>query len=254
MTTHRDEGATQTTTTARHFGEPDITSSPIYNPRLKCYIDCGSFIRYEHRQKIGYGRLISTVVGGDAVVNEYANYEEFIQDHDEIESIPMQNPYIEVAELIQTTSLVQIPHHAVSNIIFMFRKDDIVNGFFPCEGVECAFLIRFRFVTDNLTVIPCGHCLPFPCSYQSYHLTTSYPKQIFDSLQRIRSTVTQMMCRKGKNLGRNFISGSITISLGKESWVYLVDFFKAKNINVHGPFQKKKRELQIRNGIELNSV
>ena len=152
-------------------------------------------------------------------MNEYEMYEEFIQEHNKIESIYMQNPYIEVAELTQTKSLVQIPNHAVSNIIFMFRKDNIVNGFFPCEGVKCAFLIRFRFVTANLKFVPCNHCLPFPCSHQSYHLTASYSKRIFDSLQLICSTVTQMMCRKGKNIGRNFISGPTTSSLGKKSWI-----------------------------------
>ena len=94
----------------------------------------------------------------------------------------------------------------------------------------------------------------FPCSYDTYHLTTSYPKQIFDSLQLIRSTITQIMCRKGKNLGLNFISGSRTITLTKETWLFLAEYFKEKNIHVHGPFQKKKRELQVRNGIELNLV
>ena len=33
-----------------------------------------------------------------------------------------------------------------------------------------------------------------------------------------------------------------------------MEYFKTKNMDVYGPFEKKKRELQLWNGIELNSV
>ena len=254
-TATRERGRPSTTTTARHFGEPDLTSPPLFNQRLKCYIDCGSYITYNHKQNQGYGQLIATVVGGEAVVNEYSEYETFMEEHDEIHDVPLKNPYIEVRELIQTKSIIYISHDEVRNIIFTFRKDDIVDGFFPCEGVECAFTIRFRFVNEeNLTLIPSDQCLPFPCLYELYHLTMSYSRRIFNSLQLIRSTITQIMCRKGKNLGLSFISASKTITVSKESWLFLVEYFKTKNMDVYGPFEKKKRELQVRNGIELNSV
>ena len=181
-----DTTSMTTAAPARHFGEPDITSSPIHHQGLKSFIDCGSYITYVYRQdRKGYGRLILTIVGGNAMVNKYVEYDSFIEDHDEVNHAPLENPYIEVKELIQTPEIIQIPPRMLINIIFIFQKDDVVDGIFPCEGVECAYIIRFRFVDDNLTTIPCDQCLPFPCSYNSYHLTISYCKQFFDSLRLI---------------------------------------------------------------------
>ena len=129
-TTYRERGISSTTTTARHFREPDLTSPPLYYQRLKCYIDCGSYIAYNHGQNKGYGRLIATVIGGEAVINEYSEYETFMEEHDEIDEVPMNNPYIEVRELIQTKSIIHISHYDVKSIFFTFRKDNTVDVFF----------------------------------------------------------------------------------------------------------------------------
>ena len=157
-----DTTSMTTAAPTRHFGEPDITSSPIYHQGLKSFIDCGSYITYAYGQdRKGYGPLISTVAGGNAMVNKYVEYDSFIEDHDEVNHVPLENPYIEVKELIQTPEIIQIPPRTLINILFIFRKDDVVDGIFPCEGVECAYIIRFRFVDDNLTTIPCDHFFHF---------------------------------------------------------------------------------------------
>lgn len=188
------------------------------------------------------------------MVNEYMEFSSVVVSEENVTELPLNNPYVEVEELVQTSKIIHIAPQTVSSIIFFFRKDDIVNGIFPCEGVEIAYFTRFRLVNGKLMVIPSMQCLPFTCSYVSYHLTVSYSKRIFDSLQLIRSTVTKSMCRKERNLGLSFISGSASFCFPKECWIFIANFCKDKGVIQYGPFKKKRKEFQMRNGLELNAI
>ena len=71
---------------------------------------------------------------------------------------------------------------------------------------------------------------------------------------QIRRYVTQTLCTKRNDLGRNYISGSTSIFFDRESWIFIVEFFKEKQIVSHGPFRRSRKELQMRAGMELNAV
>ena len=86
--------------------------------------------RARPQTKQGYGQLITTVVGGVAVVNEYSDYETFMENHNEIDEVPMNNPYIEVRELIQTKSIIHISHHNVKSIILPSGRTILLMFFF----------------------------------------------------------------------------------------------------------------------------
>ena len=234
--------------------EPNLTSPPIYIQDLKCFLDCGTYVMYVDGERQRYGQLISTTDATNVEINHFETFATVVEDNN-LSEPTLQNPYVDVIELVQTSVIHKVPSHEITGIIFLFSKDDIVYGNFPCEGIELAFVIRFQFFNNRLHIIPKEKYLPFPCSYPSYLLCTSYAKRIFHSLLEIKAKVTQVMCRKGREAsGRNFITGSATIRMEKESWIFIVSFFARRGISVHGPFQSKSRELQMRNGLELNSV
>ena len=123
---------------------------------------------------------------------------------------------MQVQELVQTTTTIEISPKDIIGILFLFRKDDIVDGLFPCEqGIEITFVLQYRIINGILQVIPEQQCLPFPCSYGIYSLSESFPCQIFKNILKVRQVITKVMCRKGKNLGLGFISASSAVSFTK---------------------------------------
>ena len=122
-----------------HSGEPVLTSPPIYERKHKCFIDCGTFIIYNYDGKQQYGRLLSNA-NNNAKINEYQPFETIVEEYN-LNEPALRNPYMEVVELVQTTVIHQISPNCVSGIFFLFTKDEIVNGNFPCEGIEIAFVL-----------------------------------------------------------------------------------------------------------------
>ena len=62
-----------------HSGEPVLSSPPIYKHKLKCFIDCCTFIIYNYDGTQQYGRLLSNA-NNNAKINEYQPFETIVKN------------------------------------------------------------------------------------------------------------------------------------------------------------------------------
>ena len=115
----------------------------------------------------------STTPGGGAhaIVNEFVDFQGLKNIHTNIKETHLKDMYVQVQELVQATAIIAVRPEHIIGLIFLFREDEIVDGVFPCEGIEISFLLRYRMVNSSLHLIPTQQCLPFPCSYDTYHLS-----------------------------------------------------------------------------------
>ena len=108
------------------FGEPVFNSSPTYIVSLRAYVDCGSYVSFKGEDdEICYGRLISTsrrtgisTNKQEAIINEYLELHQLCETTRAIQQ-PINNPYICVKEIMQTTKVTSLPSTSVTAIIFI---------------------------------------------------------------------------------------------------------------------------------------
>ena len=239
--------------------KPDFSGPPIILPQFCSYIESGTFISYNNQvgQK-HYGRITSTSfthTSGTICVNEFI---EFNAHRERLNTIsapaPLNNAYINVDKLVHTNAFVDFPFSSITRLIFVFRKEEIVEGVYPCKGMELCFVLRNRYVGNRYKRIPPHECLPFPSMYVISRISMRYSKRIYDALYDVRKTVTHMMCWNGKNLGVSFISGSNRISFPIESWIFVRNYVSGQHITIQGPFPKSRKHLQVRRFLDVNAV
>ena len=98
--------------------------------------------------------------------------------------------------------MMQISTCSVNGIIFVFKKDEIVDGSFPFEGVRNVFVLQFHYSSDGQFIdVADDECLPFPCLYKDLPVCVSYMHKIYDFLYIVRRNLTNMMCRNSGKRG-----------------------------------------------------
>ena len=175
------------------------------------------------------------------------------QDEDKIPHI--RNRYVDVeGELVQTDHFLRnVAREAVTKIIFVFKKDAIVNGYFPCEGMMDTYVLRYRYDTEFHSIGD-NECLPFPCCYEHFPTCISYTRRIYSCLYDIRHAITKCMCRNSEKLGRQFIVGNTSFKFPMEGWEFITHHCCENNMVVYGPFSCYKKHMQMRSHLDLNAV
>ena len=149
---------------------------------------------------------------------------------------------------------VEVNSATITNIIFVFEKDEVVSGNYPCKGMAQDYIIRYQYGTGQLTWIPFNECLPFPCSYPNSPTCVSYSKQIYSGIYDIRHAIVRSMCQNSEKIGQQFIVGSTSFKLPLETWIFMVDYCRKNSVSVHGPFKSYRKHLQMRSHLDFNSI
>ena len=132
-------------------GEPDFTCPLFWVQHYKAYVDVGSFVEFIlDTNIIYYGRVTRTELCNNKYmldINQFVNINNInaILMNEEENVAQIQNCYVDVS--CQTHHFVRVQSTLVKDIIFVFKKDDVVNGIFPCRGMSKAFIIRYRYGT-----------------------------------------------------------------------------------------------------------
>lgn len=235
-------------------GEPDFTSQPFNIPQYQSNVEVGSYVKYTSCNRVCYGRVISSVALSTVKINQFMLLEELNHMDIGFKENPIQNRYILVKELVQTDHTHMVSASEIDGIIFLFRHDDIINGTYPCEGIENAFVVRYQFVSGNTNIICSNMCLPFPCSYLTSPVAMSFARRVFDGLYTVRKSTTHLMCRNSQNNGRGFIQGNQSFFISTELWLYISAFCAKNRIVIHGPFSSRTSHLQARAHVDINCV
>ena len=130
-------------------GELDFTCPPLWVQHYKAYVDVGSLVEFIlDTNTMCFGRVTSTEVCNNNVymldIHQFVNIDNINEILiDELNSVAQtQNHYMDVScELVQTHHFVRVQSTLVNDIIFVSKKDDVVNSLFPCEGMSKAFIV-----------------------------------------------------------------------------------------------------------------
>ena len=240
-------------------GKPCFDKCYSFNfPQYRSDIEAGSYIKFSVSDKVCYGRIINVYLSPSSHVhtlrvNQFVKLST-LMEMGECSHAAIINPYVDIDELVQTSYVMDVLIEMVKGIIFVFKKDPIVNGVYPCEGMEHVFLLRVRYMNGQFEDIDDTQCLPFPCEYDECPLCISYSKRIYNALYGIRKRITHVMCRNSEKLGRSFIQGRDLYQFDIQAWVFIVRYCEDSGVPIYGPFSQARKHLQMRKGLELNGV
>ena len=197
------------------------------------YVDVGSYVEFiSSVDSRCYGRVTSSRMGTNnssmLMINQFVELEKINAMLMNDENIPaLRNRYVDViAKLAQTNHFLEVNSAAVTKIIFVFKKDEVVSGNYLCKGMAHAFIIWYRIGTRQFTLIPNNECLPFPCNYPNSPTCVSYSKQIYSGIYDIRQAIIRSICQNSEKIGRQFIVGSTSFKFPLETWIFIVDYCK----------------------------
>ena len=164
-----------------------LTVNPTFNvfPSV-LIIDVGSYVEFSILDNIHcFGRVtrttISPIIRMELTINQFVDLEkinEMVPDEDNVPHI--RNRYVDVeGELVQTNHFLRnVAREAVTKIIFVFKKDAMVNGCFPREGMMDTYFLWYQYDT-KFHSIGDNECLPFPCCYKNFPTCISYTRRIY---------------------------------------------------------------------------
>ena len=149
-------------------GEPNFNGPPLHSYEYRSYIESGTYVGYLDNNSVPcFGRIVSISVGFPCPhlsINLYVDIETLRETARTFDIIPLQNPYVELCKLVQTSTLVHCDLLCVTGLIFVLKKDEIINGVYPCEGMEMSFVLRYQYIQNQFYLIPDTECLPFHVS------------------------------------------------------------------------------------------
>ena len=114
------------------------------------------------------------------------------------------------------------------------------------------FCLRYEMNnTYNFNLIRESHCLPFPCHYKAafpQHYQ-SYSLGINKMVQKIRLSMTRVMCRTAQSNIGPFIKGYARFDCTNEFWTFFK--FTCSNVQVHGPYNSSRKALKMQSFLDL---
>ena len=122
--------------------EPDLNCPPFQVNHYMAYVNIGSYVEFISSVNLRcYGRVTSSRMGTNnspiLMIDQFVELEKINAMLMNDENIPtLRNQYVDVtAELVQTNHVVEVNSAPFTNIIFVFKKDEVVSGNYPCKGM-----------------------------------------------------------------------------------------------------------------------
>ena len=239
-------------------GEPNFLCpySMILINNLHSFLEVGTYISFFVDFKLCYGRIVKASTQNEIVfvtVNIYTTCSDFEESNGQSPITlppPITNRFIEVQEIFRTSSFCTIPKEHIHSVVFIFKTGEFLNN--PYKGCYEIFFIWYEVNnSNNFSLISEGHCLPFPRQYKGAFPSQykSYSYRINKTIQKIRSSLTHVMCRNAQaNIGP-FEKGYARFDCSHEFWTFFK--FTCANIQVHGPYNSSRKLLKMRSFLDL---
>ena len=133
-----------TTTYFPNF-KPDFWCPTFIIPHFWSYFEVITYVQFAANNQPCYGRVYATKYDSDCwttlLINQFVDVGMItnFQSKEKIKQI--QNRYIDVIELVQTEHILSLYPNEVDSMIYPFRKKEIVEDHFSCEGMRNVFVI-----------------------------------------------------------------------------------------------------------------
>ena len=235
--------------------EPLFTnSSEVFRTNFHQTIEVGTYVTFYKDVNLLRGCIVEHQ-GGHVTINRYLTRIELREELGSAELLPaaIGNRFISVDELFRSShSFLSVPVECVNGIIFVFKTSQFFDE--PYEGSTQVFCLMYEIDDENVvTAISESTCLPFPCSYNYFPPDyVSYSGRIHQYISELKEMLTRILCRTLQQFMGNFTKGSKVMPCGPEFWHYIKS--SCHDIQVHGPFETRRKSLKMRHSLDLCGV
>ncbi len=96
---------------------------------------------------------------------------------------------------------------SIKEICFVFSYIDVIDGKFCCEGISNAYYIRYRYISETLSVEAISSKVhphfAFPSLYPTFHSlwTTCFSTEMWETTVLIQQAITGLFCHYAQSQG-----------------------------------------------------
>jgi hypothetical protein len=174
---------------------PQHQELPVFWPRLKAFIEIGSFILFNvdenNEKRLQLGQIVCSTIGSRVKVllfDKLAN----ASTHRRITSEIGRS----LTEVIQTSETTDIFTKDIHVIAWVFDEVTLSELSACLQGISNVFIVRFNSNNEQIENLTC-----FPCQHPDCIMPKSLAKKLCDDLERVRDVLTQVLCRRSEPQG-----------------------------------------------------
>ena len=178
---------------------PHYQELPVFWPRLKAFIENGSFILFDvdddnKEKRLQLGQIVCSTSGSPIKVLLFDKPSNIstVPHHRHITSEIGRS----LTEVIQTSETKEIFTKDIHDIAWVFDEGTLSHLSAYLQGIRNVFIVRFNSNNEEIQDFIC-----FPCSHPGCIIPKSLAKKLFDDLERVRDLLTQVLCRRSELQG-----------------------------------------------------
>jgi hypothetical protein len=176
---------------------PHYQELPVFWPRLKAFIETGSFILFyvveNHNEKrLQLGQIVCATTSGSRV--KVLLFDKLINGT-HVRRITSEIGRF-MTEVIKTSETKEISTNDIHDIAWVFDEGTLSQLSAYLQGISNVFIVRFNSKNEPIEDLFC-----FPCSHPDCIVPKSLAKKLYDDLERVRDLLTQVLCRRSELQG-----------------------------------------------------
>jgi hypothetical protein len=181
---------------------PNYQELPVFWPRLKAFIEIGSFILFDvvdnneniEKRPLQLGQIVCSTHAGSRV-------KVLLLEYDKPNNASHHRPITSesgrcITEVIITSVTKEIYTADIHDIAWVFDERTLSELSAYLQGISNVFIIRFNSNNEPIQDFTC-----FPCSHPDCLVPKSLAKKLYDDLERVRDLLTQVLCRRSELQG-----------------------------------------------------
>jgi hypothetical protein len=196
---------------------PQHDNDPIYIPALKSALTMGHFIVFNSMSSLGIterkvGQLLRQSCSNQNHVTICLYlplyHEETLQHINFPAVLPGEIHDMSCVDVVELVNIARVADISVSDIIrvaFIFTASDVINNTYYAQGIEDAYIIRFRYSVRSYELVELPIFYPFPDLFVEYNgkWCECFSRSIFSGIVQLHQELWRFLCRYGQSQGHN---------------------------------------------------
>jgi hypothetical protein len=175
---------------------PHYQALPAFWPRLKAFVENGSFILFDvdeknNEKRLQLGQIVCSTSDSRVKVLLFDKPEN--GTHHRLITSEIGRS---LTEVIQTSETKEIFTKDIHDIAWVFDEATLSELSACLQGISNVFIVRFNSKNEQIVDFVC-----FPCSHPDCIIPKSLAKKLYDDLERVRDLLTQVLCRRSELQG-----------------------------------------------------
>jgi len=108
---------------------------------------------------------------------------------------------VDVVELVNIARVADISVSDIIRVAFIFAASDVINNTYYVQGIEDAYIIRFRYSVHSNELVELPFFYPFPDLFAEYNgkWCECFSLSIFSGIVQLRQELWRFLCRYGQS-------------------------------------------------------